>query len=113
MCIVYHPLTKFLFAGYKNGNLAAWLLKGSQFEEVGLTQFHTDVYILYLSFLLTSNQAINKIVFKEAINQSVMFTCSSDGFLRLWSINEGFKQIKEIKFDGVLTQLIIINLAYL
>jgi len=45
-------------------------------------------------------QSINKMVLKEGI-KSIMFTCSSDGYIKLWSISDNFQQIQEKKFEGV------------
>jgi len=39
-------------------------------------------------------------VLKEGI-KSIMFTCSSDGYIKLWSISDNFQQIQEKKFEGV------------
>jgi len=48
LCLTYHSGCKYLFAGYKNGNVAAWMLQGNKFEELGLTQMHNDVLLLFI-----------------------------------------------------------------
>ncbi len=41
-------------------------------------------------------------MFKEGTGEkSILFTCSTDGFVKLWSINDYFKNIAEIDFKDV------------
>ena len=69
LTLAFHEEKSMLFAGYKSGNLAAWVLDEINFKLVGLSKLHND--------------AINKIIFHKT---NYLISCSSDTTVKIYDL---------------------------